>query len=89
MGRKAKISFEEKCKTIKDYLSGKGSHEAFTRAFKGTYSVTPSEYRKKPKPVVLRTKTNPFDRYFLGLGEIGMMKSTDDVKIYECVKVFL
>ncbi len=61
---------------------GFSSHEAFTRAFKGTYGVTPSEYRKKPNPVVLRTKINPFDRYFLGLGEIGMMKSTDDVKIY-------
>lgn len=44
--------------------------------------MTPSEYRKKPKPVVLRTKINPFDRYLLGLGEIGMMKSTDDIKIY-------
>lgn len=51
---------------------GFSSHEAFTRAFKGTYGVTPSEYRKNPKPVVLRTKINPFDRYFLGLGEIGM-----------------
>jgi len=61
---------------------GFSSHEAFTRAFKGTYGVTPSEYRKKPKPVVLRTKINPFDRYFFGFGEIGMMKSTDDVKIY-------
>ncbi len=61
---------------------GFSSHEAFTKAFKVTYGVTPSEYRKKPKPVVLRTKINPFDRYFLGLGEIGMMKSTDDVKIY-------
>lgn len=61
---------------------GFSSHEAFTRAFKGTYGVTPSEYRKKPKPVVLRTKINPFDRYFLGLGEIGMIKSTDDVKTY-------
>ncbi|WP_304508010.1 helix-turn-helix transcriptional regulator [Anaerotignum sp.] len=61
---------------------GFSSHEAFTRAFKGTYGVTPSEYRKKPKPVILRTKINPFDRYFLGLGEIGMIKSTDDVKIY-------
>ncbi len=61
---------------------GFSSHEAFTRAFKGTYGVTPSEYRKKPKPIVLRTKINPFDRYFFGLGEIGMMKSTDDVKIY-------
>ncbi|MGE6578601.1 helix-turn-helix transcriptional regulator [Paenibacillus xylanexedens] len=61
---------------------GFSSHEAFTRAFKGTYGVTPSEYRKAPKPVVLRTKINSFDRYFLGLGEIGMLKSTDDIKIY-------
>lgn len=61
---------------------GFSSHEAFTRAFKAAYSVTPSEYRKNPVPVVLRTKISPFDRYFLGLGEIGMMKSTDDVKIY-------
>lgn len=61
---------------------GFSSHEAFTRAFKGMYGVTPSEYRKKPTPVVLRTKINPFDRYFLGLGEIGMMKSTNNVKIY-------
>ena len=27
-------------------------------------------------------KINSFDRYFLGFGEIGMIKSTDDVKIY-------
>lgn len=61
---------------------GFSSHEAFTRAFKKAYGITPSEYRKKPKPVVLRTKINPFDRYFLGLEEIGMIKSTEDVKIY-------
>jgi AraC family transcriptional regulator len=61
---------------------GFSSHEAFTRAFKGTYGIAPSKYRKTPKPVVLRTKINPFDRYFLGFGEIGMMKSTDEVKIY-------
>ncbi|WP_333646908.1 helix-turn-helix transcriptional regulator [Lacrimispora sp.] len=61
---------------------GFSSHEAFTRAFKRTYGITPSEYRKNSKPVVLRTKINPFDRYFLGLGEIGMMKSVDDIKIY-------
>lgn len=61
---------------------GFSSHEAFTRAFKETYGIAPSEYRKNPVPVVLRTKINPFDRYFLGLGEIGMMKSTDEIKIY-------
>lgn len=61
---------------------GFSSHEAFTRAFKSAYGVTPSEYRRRPRPVVLRTKINPFDRYFLGLGEIGMLKSTEDVKIY-------
>lgn len=61
---------------------GFSSHEAFTRAFKETYGVTPSEYRRNPVPVVLRTKIYPFDRYFLGIGEIGMVKSTEDVKIY-------
>lgn len=61
---------------------GFSSHEAFTRAFKAAYSVTPGEYRKNPRPLVLRTKINPFDRYFLGIGEIGMIKSTDEIKIY-------
>lgn len=61
---------------------GFSSHEAFTRAFKETYGITPSEYRKNPKPVILRTKITPFDRYFFGYGEIGMMKSTEDVKSY-------
>ncbi len=61
---------------------GFSSHEAFTRAFKQAYGTTPSAYRKNPVPVVLRTKINPFDRYFLGLGEIGMMKSDSEVRIY-------
>lgn len=61
---------------------GFSSHEAFIRAFKNAFGVTPGEYRKNPKPVVLRTKINPFDRYFLGLGEIGMIQSADDIKIY-------
>jgi len=61
---------------------GFSSHEAFTRAFKAIYGIAPSEYRKKPMPVVLRTKINPFDRYFLGIGKIGMAKSTEDIKIY-------
>lgn len=61
---------------------GFASHEAFTRAFKQTYGVTPSEYRRQPKPVVLHTKLTAFDRYLFGLGEIGMAKSANDVNIY-------
>ena len=61
---------------------GFSSHEAFTRAFKAAYGITPSAYRKNPVPVVLRTKIHPFDRYFFGLGEIGMVKTTNDIKIY-------
>lgn len=61
---------------------GFSSHAAFTRAFKAAYGVTPSSYRRAPQPVVLRTKINPFDRYLLGLGEIGMMQSTQAVKVY-------
>lgn len=61
---------------------GFSSHEAFTRAFKRMYGTNPSAYRKEPHPVVLRTKINSFDRYFLGLGEIGMIKSTEAIKSY-------
>lgn len=61
---------------------GFSSHEAFTRAFKETYGITPSEYRQKPVPVVMRTIIKPFDCYLLGIGGTGMAKSTDDIKIY-------
>ena len=61
---------------------GFGSHEAFTRAFKKAYGITPSNYRKNPKPVALRTKISAFDRYILGIGEIGMIKSNEEVKVY-------
>ncbi len=64
------------------YDYGFSSHEAFTRAFKRAYGVAPREYRSSPKPVVLRTKIKPFDRYFFGLGEIGMITSTDGIKSY-------
>ena len=85
--RKLAFALKEVRDSDKSFLDialdyGFSSNEAFTRAFKRTYGMTPSEYRKKPKPVVLRTKINPFDRYLVGLGEIGMMKSTDDIKIY-------
>lgn len=61
---------------------GFSSHEAFTRAFKEVYAVTPSEYRQNPKPVALRTIIKPFDCYLLGIGGCGMEKSTEDIKIY-------
>lgn len=61
---------------------GFSSHEAFTRAFKAAYGATPSAQRKDPKPVVLRTKLNPFDRYLFGWGELGMIVSNDDVNRY-------
>lgn len=61
---------------------GFSSHEAFTRAFKRTYGLTPIDYRKKPRPVVLRTRICAFDRYLLGLDEIGIVKSVEDIKVY-------
>ena len=67
--RKLAFALKEVRDSKKNFLEiafdyGFSSHKAFTRAFKRAYGVTPSEYRKRPKPVVLRTKINPFDRYF-------------------------
>lgn len=42
---------------------GFSSHEAFTRSFKNAYGITPSAYRRCPKPVALRTILKPFDCY--------------------------
>lgn len=61
---------------------GFSSHEAFTRAFKDAYGITPYEYRQNPVPVALRTIIKPFDCYLLGIGGTGMAKHTDDVKTY-------
>ena len=61
---------------------GFSTHEAFTRAFKEAYGITPSEYRHNPVPVVLRTLLRPFDCYLLGIGGTGMIKSSGDVKTY-------
>ena len=61
---------------------GFSGQESFTRAFKALYGVTPGTYRREPKPVVLRTRIHPFDRYIFGMGEIGMIKSEEGVKTY-------
>ena len=61
---------------------GYSSHESFCRSFKSAYGVPPSTYRARPRPVLLRTKLVTFDRYFLGLGEIGMVKSSKEIKVY-------
>lgn len=61
---------------------GFSSQEAFTRGFRRAYGVPPGEYRRNPRPVVLRTKLRPIDRYFFGTEEIGMIGSCQGVKIY-------
>ena len=61
---------------------GFSSHEAFTRAFREAYGITPSEYRRNPVPVVLRTIIRPFDCYLLDIGGTGMHQTADSVKTY-------
>lgn len=61
---------------------GFSSHEAFTRAFKELYGVTPREYRRNPVPVILRTHLKPFDCYLLGIGGTGMAATKKDVNVY-------
>lgn len=61
---------------------GFSSNEAFTRAFRDAYGITPSEYRQKPVPVVLRTIIKPFDCYLLENGENHTTVTQGDVKTY-------
>lgn len=80
----ALIDIRDTSKSILDIAVDYGfsSHEAFCRSFKAVYGIPPSTYRAKPKPVVLRTRLITFDRYLLGLGEIGMVKSSKEIKVY-------
>lgn len=61
---------------------GFSSHGAFTRAFKQAYGVSPSEYRKHPVPLQLRTIIKPYDCYLIGKDALHMTKNAGDVKIY-------
>ena len=61
---------------------GFSSHEAFTRAFREAYGTTPSAYRRKPTPVVLRTVIRPFDCYLLETGGFTMTSTNKEVKTY-------
>lgn len=85
--RKLAFALKELRETDKSILDiafnyGFSSHEAFTRAFKEAFRITPSEYRQKPVPVMLRTIIKPFDCYLSGIGGIQMEKNSEDVKIY-------
>ncbi len=61
---------------------GFSSHEAFTRAFRDAYGINPSEYRKNPVPVVLRTILRPFDCYLMDIGGFGMKETNHEIKTY-------
>lgn len=54
---------------------GFSSQEAYTRAFKAAYGLTPNEYRKRKMPLMLKNKQNIFDPYYLGIGESSMNKN--------------
>ncbi|MBR3927415.1 MAG: helix-turn-helix transcriptional regulator [Clostridia bacterium] len=58
------------------------SQEAFIRAFRENYLVTPGEYRKNPKPVALRTILRPFDCYLMETGGKSMENTHTEVKTY-------
>lgn len=61
---------------------GFSSHEAFTRSFKEAYGITPSEYRRRPVPVTLRTIIKPFDCYLTETGADTMKNSKQEIKTY-------
>ncbi|MFV0401958.1 MAG: helix-turn-helix transcriptional regulator [Oscillospiraceae bacterium] len=67
---------------------GFSSHEAFSRAFKRAYGVSPGLFRKNPVPVVLRTKLNPLDSYILGLQESDAQSERSSKTMKEEIKIY-
>ncbi|MBE5777358.1 MAG: helix-turn-helix domain-containing protein [Clostridiales bacterium] len=61
---------------------GFSSHEAFTRAFKRAFGLTPRAYRKNPVPLALRTLLRPLDCYLMETGEKRMQDTHKEVKTY-------
>jgi len=61
---------------------GFSSHEAFTRAFGKLYGVTPSQYRKTPVPVILRTVIKPYDCFLAEHGGNDMKSTSGEVRTY-------
>ncbi|MBE5778133.1 MAG: helix-turn-helix transcriptional regulator [Clostridiales bacterium] len=61
---------------------GFSSHEAFSRAFREAYGVSPTEYRRHPVPVALRTIIRPFDCYLLENGGTSLQSTSSGVKTY-------
>lgn len=61
---------------------GFSSHEAFTRAFREAFGLSPSAYRKSPVPVALRTLLRPFDCYLTETGARTMQDTKQEIKTY-------
>ena len=61
---------------------GFSSNEAFTRAFREHFGITPSDYRRNPVPVVLRTVIKPLDCYLLETGVGQREEAAREVKTY-------
>lgn len=61
---------------------GFSSHESFTRAFRAAYGITPSQYRRHPVPVALRTLLRPMDCYLLETGTAKVRGGAREIKTY-------
>ena len=86
-GRRLSFALKEVRDTEQTLLAiavkyGFSSHEAFSRAFRRMWGVTPSQYRRHPVPVALRTVIRPLDCYLLSQGGNAMHATSSDVKTY-------